>query len=78
MTEGRLYYIKREDRFYLTDNHGKSIALHCGDPVDVYVHGRWIETVIEGAWGTDGMDAWYLVGMPNYRGAALQGLRARA
>lgn len=77
MTEGRLYYIKREDRFYLTDNNGKSIELHCGDPVDVYVHGRWIQTVVEGAWGKDGMDAWYLVGMPNHRGAALQGLRAR-
>lgn len=77
MIKGRLYYIARADRFFLVgDNANDYYALHCGDVLDIFLHGRWKKTSVEAFWRPKGIAAWYLVDTP-FHGEAMQGLRAR-
>ena len=69
MKQGTLIFDEQADRydirFDISDYYG---GLHCGEPFDVLVGGRWRPTRIEMA------DNWYLVGI---RTDDLSGLRVR-
>lgn len=75
MVEGRLGYNAVNDRYGLLLNDlWEHSGFHCGEPLEVLVDGKWVETAMEMAWEEDG-NKWYLVGTP-YKGD-LEYVRAR-
>ena len=64
MKTGQLIYDPSSGRYEIDGEE-----LHCGDVLQVLIGDSWVDTRIEIA-----NDAWYLVGLNEYR---LDGLRAR-
>ena len=72
MTEGRLSYNQDEDRYgLLVGDLWYHPGLHCGECLEVMLHGEWTPTRME-------MDSglWYLVGT-SLISEYLEGVRAR-
>lgn len=61
MRKGVLIFDKESNRYDIrfneTDYYG---GLHCGDPLEVMIAGKWKQTCIEKSW--DNND-WYLTGV---------------
>jgi hypothetical protein len=61
MNLGTLSYDFGSERYEIAfDKGGARRDLHCGDPFEIQVHGKWIKTRIEYSWDKDD---WYLVGV---------------
>lgn len=70
--EGRLGYNHENERYgLLVSDLWEHDGFHCGEPLEVMVEGKWVQTRMEMAWSKE----WYLVGTP-YRGD-LEYVRAR-
>ncbi len=70
--EGHLRYNKEEGRYGLaTEEKWLEEGFHCGDILQVYFDGEWVNTSIEKYSGE-----WYLVELP-FEAEELEGLRAR-
>lgn len=71
MRQGVLIYNKETERIHIRfDLDDYSNGLHCGDCMDVMIHGRWKPTRLE----MDFQQHWQLVGVPTFD---LVGLRVR-
>ncbi len=67
MIEGCLEYYEINERYGVFRNDWWEFEdFHCGDPMEVLVEGKWVESRIEKAWDKEG-GHWYLVDTP-FRG----------
>lgn len=73
MKEGRLSYNQDEDRYgLLVGDLWYHPGLHCGETLEVMLHGAWTPTRME----MDTSGLWYLVGTPLV-GIAMEDAKAR-
>ena len=73
--QGRLGYNESNNRYgLLVSDLWEHEGFRCGEPLEVKVDGKWVQTRMEMAWETDG-NKWYLVGTP-FKGD-LEYVRAR-
>ncbi|RCX07880.1 hypothetical protein DFR58_14814 [Anaerobacterium chartisolvens] len=70
MKGGALFYNPENDRMgiYFDDGTTES-GLHCGDPMEVKVDGKWVSTRLEMS------EQWYLVGIKDVD--SIDGLKVR-
>ena len=68
-TEGRLGYHRETERYGLLWSDLWEKDFHCGDKMQVYLDGKWVDTRIE----MDSEQEWYLVGVDK----PLEGLKIR-
>lgn len=74
--EGRLGYNAQNDRYgLLVCDLWENTGFHCGECLQIYVEGEWMDTSMEMDWST-GKGVWYLTGTP-FRGDMLEYIRAR-
>ena len=60
--EGRLGLNIENNRYgLLISDLFEHTGFHCGDPIQIYQNGKWIDTTFEMDWST-GKGIWYLTG----------------
>lgn len=73
---GRLGYNSENDRYgLLVSDIWEHTGFLCGEPVEIYINGKWIETTFEMDW-TTGRGIWYLTGT-DIVGTEIEYTRAR-
>lgn len=60
--EGRLGYNQENDRYgLLVSDLWENYGFHCGEPLQIEIDGKWIDTTFEMDWSS-GKGIWYLKG----------------
>lgn len=75
-TEGRLGYNHENDRYgLLVSDLWEHTGFHCGECLQIYKNGKWIDTSFEMDWST-GKGIWYLTGT-DIVGTEIEYIKAR-